>query len=125
MPAQAGIQSLKRLFTILSILNSQGILSILKKDGAKRHPQIFNLQSSIFNSDFRIPTSDFRIPPSTFPLPNSPTVFPQDFIDHGLCVGGRVGTGTVAAHMGGGLAFYDLQSIGVPGKFGQTLGIGT
>jgi hypothetical protein len=118
MPAQAGIQSLKQLFTILSILNSQGILSILKKDGAKRHPQIFNLQSSI-------PTSAFRLPTSTFPLPNSPTVFPQDFIDHGLCVGGRVGTGTVAAHMGGGLAFYDLQAIGVPGKFGQTLGIGT
>jgi hypothetical protein len=76
---------------------------------------------------FRFPHSDFRIqtiPTSEFiPFPfNLP--FPQDFIHHGLGVGGRVGTGTVAAHMGGGLAFYDLQAIGVRGKFSQTFGIG-
>ena len=50
-------------------------------------------------------------------------IFPHDFIDHGLCVGGRVGAGTVAAHVGGGLACYDLQAIGVPGKFSQTFGV--
>ena len=65
---------------------------------------------SIFNSPFRIP--------------NSPTLFAYNLIDHGLCVGGRIGAGTVAANMGGGLAFYDLQAIGVPGKFSQAFGIG-
>ena len=57
-------------------------------------------------------------------IPNSLTLFAHDFIDHGLCVGGRVGAGTVAAYMGGSLAFDDLQAIGVPGKFSQTFGIG-
>ena len=38
-------------------------------------------------------------------------------------VGGRVGTGTVAAHMGGSPACYNLQAVGIPGKFGQTLGV--
>ena len=38
-------------------------------------------------------------------------MFSFDFIAHGLAVRSRVGTGTVAAHMGGRLAFYDLQTI--------------
>ena len=72
-----GYPVFKRLFTILSILNSQGVLSILKKDGAKpparRGCSAYASESdihksSIFNLQFR---------PSTFQLPTSPTIPPS------------------------------------------------
>ena len=88
--------------------------------------QGFLAKASIFNSNFHVPHSTFRIPLPTSPfrIPVLFLLFPHDLIDHGLGVGGRVGAGTIAAHMSGGLAFNDLQTVGIPGKLCQTSGIG-
>jgi len=67
-------------------------------------------------------------PPSAFPLPISSysafhLPFPQNPVHHHLGVSRGVGAGTVAAYMGDGLAFDDLQAVRVSGKFGQTRGV--
>jgi hypothetical protein len=54
-----------------------------------------------------------------------PPLFPfsQNPVQHNLGIGGGIGTGTVAAYVGGGLAFDNLQTIRVSGKLGQPFGI--
>jgi hypothetical protein len=40
-----------------------------------------------------------------------------------LGIGGGIGAGTVAAYVGGGFAFDDLQPVCVSGKLSQSFGI--
>jgi len=58
------------------------------------------------------------IPYSQFHLP-----FSQDSVYHYLGVSRGVSAGTVAAYVGGGLAFDDLQAVRISGKFGQSRGV--
>jgi hypothetical protein len=55
-------------------------------------------------------------PKSEIPNPKS-RWFAYEFIEHGLRIRCRAGAGTVAAYMGRGFTFNDLQPVGVSGKF--------
>jgi hypothetical protein len=43
--------------------------------------------------------------------------FSQEFIEHRLGIRCRSGAGTVAAYVGCGFTFNNLQAVGVSGKF--------